>query len=252
MIPDYQIHELAEAFPPMEGKAFDALVADIKKHRLLNAITLCDGKIIDGRNRYRACKMVEAEGEESGCFFEAMDGVTREEIVQLVVSRNFHRRHLNESQRAMVAARLAREGVSLGLAAEQMAVSEETVRKASNVLSSPKAENVISMVDRARVSVHRATRYVAGEITEEELVAKRKRPDEHQADTPRPRGRPAGNARVNTLLRALEALDPLLDGRPVTEIVENFPPTRREQLVKASALLRAIEDATRGENRSIA
>ena len=60
-----------------------------------------EGRILDGRNRYRACleagiepRFVQQTGEAS--------------LPELVLSRNLHRRHLNESQRALVAARLAR------------------------------------------------------------------------------------------------------------------------------------------------
>lgn len=251
MIPEYQIHELAEAFPPMEGSAFRALVEDIRKHKLLQPITLADGKVVDGRNRYRACQLLEEEGVEHGCFFEEFpDGTPREELVQLVVSRNFHRRHLTESQRAMVAARLAKEGVSMELAAEQMAVSQETVRKAATVLKSDQADdNVIHLIDRGKLSVHKASRYVAGEITRDELTAKRKTAEAFHQVEKRGRGRPAGSARLNTLLKALDTLAPLL-GSPATDLVEIFPATHREQLVQASALLRELEGATHGQNRS--
>jgi hypothetical protein len=45
-------HPLAELFPLLDGEEFDALVEDIRVHRLHEAIVLHDGKILDGRNRY--------------------------------------------------------------------------------------------------------------------------------------------------------------------------------------------------------
>jgi N6-adenosine-specific RNA methylase IME4 len=94
-----QFHELANVFPLIEGDEFAGLVADIGKQGLLEAIVLLDGKILDGRNRYRAC--LEAGVEPH---FEEFDG---EDPVAFVVSKNVARRHLDESQRALAAARIA-------------------------------------------------------------------------------------------------------------------------------------------------
>lgn len=44
-------HSLAQLFPLIEGAAFEALVADIRANGLMNPVTLCDDKLLDGRNR---------------------------------------------------------------------------------------------------------------------------------------------------------------------------------------------------------
>ena len=133
-------HPLADVFPLLEGEAFDALVADIAASGLCEAVWLYEGQILDGRNRYRACQAL------------SRDCATRDYLgndpLGFVLSMNLQRRHLDESQRAMIAARLAtmRQGertdlveISTKLSQEQAAelvhVSRETVVAAKKVLA---------------------------------------------------------------------------------------------------------------------
>ena len=165
----YDFHELALLFPLMEGPAFDELVADIKANGLQQAITLLDGRILDGRNRFRAC---EAAGIEPK--FKTYEGG---DPLRFIVSANLHRRHLDTGQRAMIAARLANlhdgqradyaaasqicKPVTQAQAAELMNVSPRSVAHAKTVQEhgSPELQKA---VDAGEISPSRA----AFEITE--------------------------------------------------------------------------------------
>lgn len=92
------VHPAATMFPMMHGTELELLTADIKLHGLLEPIVTYQNQILDGRNRLRACEILEIEPQ-----FIEWDGVGSP--IAFVLSRNLHRRHLNESQRAIVAAR---------------------------------------------------------------------------------------------------------------------------------------------------
>ena len=50
-----KIHPAANAFPMMDAKRYEELKADIQAHGQRIPIMLCDGMILDGRNRHKAC-----------------------------------------------------------------------------------------------------------------------------------------------------------------------------------------------------
>lgn len=52
---DLQTHPAADAFPMMDAGRFSEVKADIAEKGQLEPITLCEGMILDGRNRYKAC-----------------------------------------------------------------------------------------------------------------------------------------------------------------------------------------------------
>jgi ParB-like nuclease family protein len=96
-------HPLADIFPLMEGAEFDELVADIKANGLREPITAYENKVLDGRNRYRACLAAGIQplvhGHHSGC--AAIGDPTA-----YVISRNLHRRHLTAEQKREVIAKV--------------------------------------------------------------------------------------------------------------------------------------------------
>ena len=48
-------HPAADVFPMMDSDRLQELQDDIRKYGQMEPITICDGKILDGRNRYAAC-----------------------------------------------------------------------------------------------------------------------------------------------------------------------------------------------------
>jgi ParB-like nuclease domain len=90
---DLDSHPAADLFPLLEVESpeFGELVQDIREHGLLQPIVLCDGKILDGRNRYRACQHAGVEPR-----YEEWSG---ESPTAYVLSLNLHRRHLTHDAR---------------------------------------------------------------------------------------------------------------------------------------------------------
>jgi N6-adenosine-specific RNA methylase IME4/ParB-like chromosome segregation protein Spo0J len=114
-------HPIAAIFPLLSGRGHAELVEDIRAHGLHHPIMLFEDKILDGRNRYRAC--LEADVESS---FEVFSG-TQAEAVRYVWSENFTRRHLDASQRA--AAWKKREQVEGSYEAELKRQAEAEAKK---------------------------------------------------------------------------------------------------------------------------
>lgn len=170
---DVEVHEAANVFPMMTGKAFEQLKQDIKKDGQNEPITYLDGKIIDGRNRYRACKELGIEPEECELDADAID-----DPLAWVLSQNLHRRHLHQSQRALIAAKMAnisrggdRSKVSndtlLQDAAALLSVSRPTVCRAKHVLEHG-CKELIAAVEACEVTVSMAEKLCKACSDEEE------------------------------------------------------------------------------------
>lgn len=102
IINNLEFHDVASIFPLMSGDEYQALVTDIAEHGQIEPIWLHEGKIIDGRNRYRACCDLGIVPE-----YREWDGDGS--LVAFVVSLNLKRRHLTGSQKATVGVEIKKQ-----------------------------------------------------------------------------------------------------------------------------------------------
>jgi phage N-6-adenine-methyltransferase len=142
-------------------------------------VVVYDGKILDGRNRYLMARDLGLPFPVRD--FEGDDAAA----LAFVLSTNLHRRHLTESQRAMVATKVANlshggnrravQGANLPLetapaqmsvaqAADMLNVSERSVKTARKVVEETPPE-VSRAVETGHVSVHLAAQ--VAELPEE-------------------------------------------------------------------------------------
>jgi len=90
-------HNYADIFPMMTQREYNELKRDIKENGQIDGITIYEDKILDGRNRFKALtelgikpNLIEYKGDNP---------------LQHVMSINLKRRHLTDSQKAIVGIR---------------------------------------------------------------------------------------------------------------------------------------------------
>jgi N6-adenosine-specific RNA methylase IME4 len=191
-----KFHPLANLFPMVSDKELDDLGADIKANGQVETVKLHRGMILDGRTRYTAC------GKKNlGVRTEIFSGTDREALAW-VISKNLKRRHLTESQRAMVAAKLStlrlgdnqhsasqaaqicapamdfgaehaapepEAAVSQSDAAELLSVSRRSVQTATKVQEKG-APELQEAVDQGRVAVSTAAEIADRPIAEQKAI----------------------------------------------------------------------------------
>lgn len=198
-----KVHPIANIFPMMNADEFAGLKGDIEKNGVKDSIVFWKDELIDGRNRLAA--MIELDIDWNAYAAELDDDI---DPVGYVISHNLHRRHLDVSQRAMVAGRLrdmfdgeAKERMSKGggdkkskkaksgveilpppieskksrdAAGDALNVSGKSVDAATKVLKSGN-EELIAKVESGEVSVSKAAAIVSGKIAKPK---KKKQADE--------------------------------------------------------------------------
>lgn len=189
-IDKYEVHPAAEVFPLMEGKEFDDLVEDIRKNGQQESIVFWREMLIDGRNRLRACLKL-------GIPFKDVEMPDDFDVCSYVVSANIHRRHLTDSQRAIIAAKLANlkagrpskeippnGGITTNQAAKQLKVPTRTVERAKEVIDKG-SPDLVKAVEQGAVPISKAAKIAKTGPKEDQIkVATAPRP------TPKPTPKP--------------------------------------------------------------
>jgi 16S rRNA G966 N2-methylase RsmD len=96
-------HKVADLLPLMDEAALAALAEDIKEHGVQQPIVLFQGKVLDGRNRLRACESLGVPLTSENFVAFQPNGFSPR---QFVFTQNLHRRQLTIDQRAAIAAEL--------------------------------------------------------------------------------------------------------------------------------------------------
>jgi hypothetical protein len=233
-------HPLAEIFPRLDGADLTALADDIRKNGLRQAIVTCEGMVLDGRNRLAACKIAGVEPR-----FKEFAG---DDPLDYVISLNLTRRHLDASQRAIIAAKIAplkhganQHQISIGKfaapqicgpqtqgqAAEMLNVSERSVRDARLVLDKGDLE-IIGKVESGKISVSSAAKSLrppAGPM-----------PGFQRIDEPLSPAILEGSKRMTAELRAIagQAVGDIFKGthRPAARVADKYCPIASAPLTK--------------------
>jgi ParB-like chromosome segregation protein Spo0J len=155
-----EYHEYANIYRMLPEKELQALADDMKAKGQLLHITSYEGKILDGRNRYRACEIAGIEPK--------IEPYTGDDPLGLISSLNDHRRHDSDNERALVGARMANlkkganqhssmetpseEVVSIDRAAELSGSTPASIKRAKAIVESGIPE-LHDMVESGEVSV---------------------------------------------------------------------------------------------------
>jgi ParB-like chromosome segregation protein Spo0J len=160
----FEIHPAATLFPMMTEEEYQGLKKDIEENGQREDIVVWCGKLIDGRNRLRACQELQRQPQISELDYD-------QDPWKYVISHNLHRRHLTTTQRAAVADKLANlkhggdrksvqeTNLSLEDAAKQLKVSVGSVKSARKVREQG-SEAVKQAVEQGAITVSAAAELV--------------------------------------------------------------------------------------------
>ena len=167
------LHPLVELFPEMAADDYAAFVECVRTHGISDPVWIDDqNRIVDGRHRWRAANDLNLNALPTRPISDRF--LTKEsEIREFVIAQNLNRRHLNESQRALIAASLATaspgrpkkgknstgSGKTVASASADLNVSAFSTKAGKKVLNS-KLKSLIDAVKAGSISVSLAAEAV--------------------------------------------------------------------------------------------
>ncbi len=193
---DRKPHRFAEIFPMLPYDELNELAENIKHHGLLDPIIIYENDILDGRNRYAACKIAGVAPKMK--LFQGDD----EAALQFVAAHNLHRRHLTASQRAIAAAKIAdmpvgkpaseksepettktetapkpkkpaKKKTTISEAAKKLNVSPASVKKAKKLLKeSPEKAKDVETGKKSLDQAHQEHNQETGNTTDRDVAVK--------------------------------------------------------------------------------
>lgn len=159
---ELKIHPIANLFPEMSEFEFEELKQDVAQNGLLMPILTHGGQVVDGRHRLRVCTALGIIPK-----FAELEAANDKSVEQSVISINLHRRNLNESQKAIIAARLTNSSVgsnqhtagavSQRKVAEELGISVDSVQRGKKVINNGIPE-LIAAVSEGKLDISNAAK----------------------------------------------------------------------------------------------
>jgi hypothetical protein len=202
-------HPAASIFPLMDDVALKELADDIKEKGQYLPIDLLNGKILDGRNRYRACLLADVDP-----WVEEID-LEGEDPYSYVMSLNDKRRHASKQQRAMAASEAIEKMKQNGKAVtqkevgDQFSVSERFVNMATKVRKQG-GKDLKKAVEKNEVALHTAAKLAELSVREQKqaLVKPADRPAKDKQEPAEDVVQLAGtiDSQLNSMKRSIDRM----------------------------------------------
>lgn len=247
-----KLHPAARLFPDMSAFQFRQLVADIKENGQIEDVLLCDGKLVDGRHRYKACRRLGIECKMVN--WEDIRPSADASLVDYIISKNLHRRHMNKTQRAAVATdalplreREAKKRMAAGGAKSKRGPAEGKGRAKLHDLKSP---NKSESKDDSSASSKKVTKKAAASKTKTPEQRKKERDRESAAQVAKQLGvSPRYVKQAKAIREKAPEVIKLMKAGEISigdaQKLSNFPSAERKQIISAGkrvGFARAISD----------